>query len=149
MQWFYCFQPVVYLISRYDPQMVALKLLVYRLYCQVNVDLPRGKMLTVERVNVSLVDFNTWHKNEIDWSIYLHLDQGNGCCLNQFKASHPRLLLEELFQLLECALESVSLWKVKKVVENGVIYSDIYITVFDGDSRSTWPKELNGYLPHS
>ncbi len=114
--------------------MVALKLFVYCLDCQVNVDFARGKVGTVQGINVRLVKFGARHWNALDGSVDFHFDQRNGCSFDKFETRDPRLLLKELFELLKSAFEPVVLRHVHKIIENGVIDSNVDVTVLDGDT---------------
>ena len=115
--------------------MVALKLFVYCLDGQVNVDFAGGKVRAVQGLNVRLVKFSAGHLHELDGSVDFHFDKRNGCGFDEFEACDPGLLLEKLLELFKSAFESGVFRHVHKVIKNGVINSNVDVTVLDGDAR--------------
>lgn len=149
MERLYGFEPVVDMVGWNHAQMVALEFFVDCLDCEVDMDFAWGKVLTVQGVDVRLVNFCTRHLYEVDWCVDFHFDKRDGGGLYEFKAGDPWLLLEQLLKLLKGAFEPVIFWHVHEIIKNGVINSNINVTVLNGDTRGTWSKEFDGYFPHT
>ncbi len=106
-------------------------------------------MLSVQCINVRLVNFWARHLYKVYWSIHFHFNEWNSSCFNKFETCNPWLLVKQLLKLLKSSFKPGIFGHVYKVVKNWVINSDINVTVLDGNTRSAWAKKFDGYFPQS
>lgn len=84
-----------------------------------------------------IVHLSNWKVEEGERSIYCELYQRNGSRLDELDLCYPWLSPEKFLQSLESSLYSFRLWQKVHVIEDGVIYGDINITISDRDAAGT------------